>query len=296
MGKHRNKKKKRQDYLKKIYTKYILIAISVFAAFIGLIVFFKLPSLQPFRDSIFFDILIRLAPSGIVVYFAWFYRENLPLTVRIVSSLYVSLLWLPWVIESSQVLLLIDIIVFFIWLIYIGALLLIKKEKYLILNWETIFLGISVCISFKDYTFIDNSFPFWELPLIIAFIALIATIVLLVSEFFVPKDNRKSERIAWPILVAFFAFFLTWSIICNLNYALDFTEPQIYTATVVEKEIITHSRGRTSDYVFHLLVGERKIKMYVSQTEYYHYDENNNFPVKLYDGAFGEPFFISGNR
>jgi hypothetical protein len=78
---------------------------------------------------------------------------------------------------------------------------------------------------------------------------------------------------------------------------LDFEEREEFWAEIEEKDInITHTR-RTyrTDYYFYFDIDGKEVKMDVSEREYSFYEEGDYYPIRLYSGAFDDPFYFSGN-
>ena len=93
------------------------------------------------------------------------------------------------------------------------------------------------------------------------------------------------------------SFLITFSIPSHLNYLFDFEEPKEFWAKIEEKDIrIVHTRKRDSKYhYFYFNIDGKEIKMDVSESEYEFYEEGEYYPIKLYSGAFDDPFYFSGN-
>jgi len=88
---------------------------------------------------------------------------------------------------------------------------------------------------------------------------------------------------------------LMWCVACNMNYAFDRNLPIEYDTVIQEKDIKSTSRAGTR-YTFFLNLDNTLIKLNVSQSEYHAYEVGDSFPLKLYQGAFDDPFYISGNQ
>ena len=144
-----------------------------------------------------------------------------------------------------------------------------------------------------DYAFIDLGFsPLWVIPLIISLGASLFFILKCYSE---PLTTLK--RIGYILLCTFIVhgFIVTYAF--HLNYALDFSPPEEYSSVIVDKDRNTHigrqSRKLPTTYEFTIVADGKKYELAVTRDEYYRYDEGDTYDFYRYEGALGEPFFLS---
>ncbi len=278
--------------------KDIMMSLGLVVGSIGLMFLFNLPALQSVRDSLAFGIIIRTVFSLIPLYFTWIHKSKPePVIAKLLSTLVAISIWLPFLIQSSQAITLIDMVLFFLLLGYIIYLVLAKKTTFKVINFEAMYFGLLMLLMLGDYTFVDNSggIHFWQASLIVAIISGIISFVLLKKGVISLKYNRKSEKASVVILTFFAAFAISWATTSNLNYALDTQEPTEYIAIIEDKDMDLNSKS-ADEYELKLTFDGKTIELNVSQSEYYAYEIGDKFPIKLYKGAFNEPYYISGNR
>ncbi len=156
-------------------------------------------------------------------------------------------------------------------------------------------LGSSVGLLFRlDYAFIDLGFsPLWVIPFVIS-----VGVGIWAPTIWCDKSTRLHTRIGYIFLCAFLAFALTGPFTIHLNYALDFSPPQEYSSVIDDKELdmdirIGKEHKNPTTYKFTVMAGGKKYKLAVTRDEYYRYDEGDTYCFYRYEGALGEPFFLS---
>ncbi len=111
------------------------------------------------------------------------------------------------------------------------------------------------------------------------------------------KVGSIAVNVMFAILLGFvFGFFSAQS----LNYALDTSTPTEYEYQITDKTISSGHRRRgrsgSKSYYLWLETGEGEMKFSVTKGDYENYEIGDVYTVALYDGAFDEPYYISGNR
>ena len=156
-------------------------------------------------------------------------------------------------------------------------------------------LGSSVGLLFRlDYAFIDLGFsPLWVIPLVIS-----VGVGIWAPTIWCDKSTMLHTRIGYIFLCAFLAFALTGPFTIHLNYALDFSPPQEYSSVIDDKELdmdirIGKEHQNPTTYKFTVMADGKKYKLAVTRDEYYRYDEGDTYCFYRYEGALGEPFFLS---
>ena len=156
-------------------------------------------------------------------------------------------------------------------------------------------LGSSVGLLFRlDYAFIDLGFsPLWVIPLIISI-----GVGIWAPTTWCDKSTMLHTRIGYIFLCAFLAFAITGPYAVHLNYALDFSPPEEYSSVIVDKELDRDLRiGKEhldpTTYKFTVMADGKKYELAVTGDEYYRYDEGDTYYFYRYEGALGEPFFLS---
>ena len=153
-------------------------------------------------------------------------------------------------------------------------------------------LGSSVGLLFRlDYAFIDLGFsPLWVIPLVISI-----GVGIWAPTTWCDKSTMLHTRIGYIFLCAFLAFALTGPFAIHLNYALDFSPPQEYSSVIVDtysKLNLGRHDGPTT-YEFTVMADGKEYDLTVSRDDYYRYDEGDTYCFYRYEGALGEPFFLS---
>ena len=288
-------KKKKSQPLSAIITPLLYVPLCLPALFVFLYLA-NSPTLQPMRDSIFFSLLLDFVFSAVIIYFNWFRSAKIPIGGKRFSAVMILLFWLPYFIYSTQFLMIINTVFLLSFIVYILHIYLQRQKYYSVLNYEALYLGFCLFLNLENYSYVHHptSLHFWEFALIIAIVSSIVTVILLSNRI----ESRKvpyPNRLFLPFLVFCTAFALMWCVACNMNYAFDRNLPIEYDTVIQEKDIKSTSRAGTR-YTFFLNLDNTLIKLNVSQSEYHAYEVGDSFPLKLYQGAFDDPFYISGNQ
>lgn len=155
---------------------------------------------------------------------------------------------------------------------------------------EIMALFIYLTMRATRYSYIDISF--WQLSLAVGIPTGIA-----ITVKWLWKGTSAWGRIGWLLLTSFLAALTVWMGAMHLNYALDFGKPDTCDFVIEDKDMHRgHGRHRTTTYKFILVspTTSDRITLNVSSNEYRAYEIGDAYPVKRYDGAFDEPFYISG--
>ena len=145
-----------------------------------------------------------------------------------------------------------------------------------------------------DYAFIDLGFsPLWVIPLIIS-----TGVGIWAPTAWCDKSTMLHTRIGYIFLCAFLAFAITGPFAIHLNYALDFSPPKEYSSVIVDKELdrdlrIGKEHRAPTTYEFTVIADGKEYDLAVTRDEYYRYDKGDTYYFYRYEGALGEPFFLS---
>ena len=155
--------------------------------------------------------------------------------------------------------------------------------------------GSSVGLLFRlDYAFIDLGFsPLWVIPLVIS----IGVGVFSVTKW-CSKETKTLARIGYILLCTFLVSIILIPCALHLNYALDFAPSQEYASVIVDKDLDRDFRTRKqaprpTTYEFTVVADGKEYDLTVTRDEYYRYDEGDTYYFYRYEGALGEPFFLS---
>lgn len=249
------------------------------------------PELQSMRDSLAYQVVMKMIPTGVLLYFAWVAKSRPPRPGQIIMTLMAVIFWQSLIIPSRRMLLLSNMLLVFVGIGYLLYLWFRKDQINKPLLGATVVLGLMLMRFNMDYTFWDGKEHYWLISLVLALLVGAAGCYLMIKGLIVLKDDRISEKICWCFLVTFVAFVLFWTTANNLNYLLDFSQPQQCFMTIAEKDIDSSRSG--TYYEFALVYEGKEIELDVSQSEYYQYEIGDNFPVDLYQGFFGDAYYIA---
>lgn len=247
------------------------------------------PGLQSFRDTVYFDVLLRSGMSLPYLYFAFAHRNRPPRLGRALAVLTALVVWIPMMLNSRRVWMLIILLLTYADL---GAALwyrIFRRRCCTVLCVGAVHMGMMLLLGMKMRTDGIRGFPFWFPSLVIAVAAGWICVRLLWSGQVVLKDDRLSERIAVVIATFFVGFSLVWGSCICANYSLDTSSPKRFPAVLVEKDI---SGGRSTSYYIYVTVQGERLRFEVTQSEYYRADIGDEYIVERYQGFLGEPYHI----
>lgn len=263
-----------------------------FGAYLVFMILEFRPELQPMRDTVAYQIIGKMVPSGIILYFAWAAKNQPPRPGQIIMTLMAAAFWQGLLIPSQRLILLHITVLVFAGTGYLLYLMIQKKKNNEPLMFATMLFGIMLLQFMRDYTYVDGEDTrHWLISLILALVAGGAACYLIFNGYIKLKDDRMSEKVCWCIMAVLAAFILFWSTANNLNYMLDFSVSEQYQMTVTDKEII--STRNDTHYEFTLEYQEKEIGLNVPQSTYFQYEIGDSFPVELYRGFFGDPYYIA---
>lgn len=286
------KKKKRYRSKKHgsgLHWSWLLIG---FAAYILFMMLEFRPEFQPVRDTTLYKIIAKMIPSGILLYFAWIHKKHPPRPGQIIMTLMAFVFWQGLIIPSNRLILLHITVLVFAGTGYLLYLMIKKKKNNEALMFSTGFFSIMMLQFMRDYTYVDgNSMHHWPVALILALIAGGAACYLIFNGYIKLKDDRISEKVCWCIMALFASFIMFCATMNNLNYMLDFSISEQYQMEIKDKEVV--STNNDTYYKFTLSYKGEEIVLNVMQTTYFQHDIGNMFPVELYRGFFGDPYYIA---
>lgn len=259
-------------------------------AYMAFLVLENRPELQPMRDSMLYKLLWKAAYSSVILYFAWFSKLRPERPGQLIMTLMAFAYWQILFVPSQRLLLLHITLLVFAGIGYLLWLKIQTGKNNAPLSWTTVFMGLALMQ--VDYTYQDgNTGRHWEISLLMAVLAGAAAWYLIFNGILRLKDDRMSEKVCWCVVAAGAAFALSFFTANNLNYMLDYSLPEQYSMTIAQKDIQSSRSG--TDYEFLLTYKGEEIKMDVSQSIYYQYEVGDSFPVELYQGFFGDAYYIA---
>lgn len=217
-------------------------------------------------------------------------KKNSGVLATIITIVSIAALLLSYGYLSKQINILVQVALFLVLLFFFNLFLFTKREMNnlhtVVWLFEIFYLVIMQLINFSHYEFLSGYFtPFWEIPLLIG-TALGITVIVLIW-----KQSKFWGKLGYFILVVFITTALLASVITNLNYALDFSEPTKTVITIEDKDIDLRRKAPAS-YKFRFVKGSKKHYVEVPASVYNEYDVGDIYDLVVYNGAFGEEFYI----
>ena len=284
--KKQHRQNTRSDF---IFPWYWLLLI--FGAMLVLMFLMYRPELQSMRDSLGYQIVVKMIPTGVLLFFAWVAKSRPPKAGQILMTLMAVVFWLSLIIPSRRILLLSVMILVFVGIGYLLYLWFRSGKIHKPLLAATAFFGLMFMQFNMDYTFLDGKEHYWQISLVLALVVGAVGCYLMMKGMIVLEDDRISEKICWCFVATFAAFVLFWVTVTNLNYLLDFSQPQQCFMTIADKDIDSSRSG--TYYEFTLVYEGKEIELDVSQSEYFQYEIGDSFSVDLYQGFFGDAYYIA---
>lgn len=270
----------------------LLFIVLLLAGVIGAMLFLVHPSLQPMRDTLAYKIIGKIIITGLLLYFAWVAKSRPPRLGQIIMTLMASILWQGFLIPSERLVILNATVLTFVgfgYLLYLNVML-DKNNKPLC--WATVFLFFVLLLQMRYYTYLDGKTHYWVFSLVMALLAgIVACYFIHRGLRWLLDEDTVLERICVCFVVSFAVFMISWSTANNINYFLDFSEPEEYCMTIADKDIDSSRSG--TYYEFTLVYEGKEIELDVSQSEYYQYEIGDSFSVDLYQGFFGDAYYIA---
>lgn len=242
-------------------------------------------------ENVFIHLILTIilcVPSYLVIWVDWVPKES-----KIITSVSFAILMLAPIVFSHKIELLVDFVIsIFIISLMISCVKTKKTVNVFIWIFELVYVFCVFGTHFTNYAYVNLIFfPLWQVAVLVG---------LIIGIFYVVNDFRKKEGSFLSIVVGFGLFGLVFVFVgiffIHLNYALDFSEPQRYELIIEEKEYAPSSGGRysTPHYKFLFNLNGKEINLWVSSSEYEKYEVGDLYAIDLYNGALGEPFYISG--
>ena len=287
MAKKKQHRRNTRSYF--IFPWYWLLLI--FGAVLVLMFLMYRPELQSMRDSLSYQIVVKMIPTGVLLFFAWVAKSRPPKAGQILMTLMAVVFWLSLIIPSRRILLLSVMILVFVGIGYLLYLWFRSGKIHKPLLAATAFFCLMFMQFNMDYTFLDGKEHYWQISLVLALVVGAVGCYLMMKGMIVLEDDRISEKICWCFVATFAAFVLFWATVTNLNYLLDFSQPQQCFMTIADKDIDSSRSG--TYYEFILVYEGKEIELDVSQSEYFQYEIGDSFSVDLYQGFFGDAYYIA---
>lgn len=276
------------------------------AAFAGTLLLGR-PEVQLLRDSAAVTILGKVLISGGLLYFGWFAKSRPPYFGKILMTFMALSPWVRLIINSRRISLLYVTLLVFAGIGYQIYLCVhkdnnatkkrrnSKEENVSPLFLATLFFTFLFFVSARDYAFVEGDNHYLLIGFALALIVGVITGVWCMQAKVFVWQGKGQMIMACALMFIMATFIATGFFLVaatNLNYMLDFSRPEQYTLLVIDKDTDTHVKAPT-EYQLILLYEEREITMNVSLSEYQTYEIGDYFQVELYQGFFGDAYYIA---
>ena len=251
------------------------------------------PSLPIAADFILFALCIPLIICKWVCMKEFLFIDKLSATVTVIAAAFFALFF------KYKIAILADIIMFILILAFTSiAPRMYKKEGkpefelFDVTFWVLMYITILLSSLFRClmYSFTESVFiPF--LPAAIITGVLFGTLTTCLT---LKKRLTKDVRIKVFLLSSLLVAFVAWPFTAHLNYALDTSDPAQYYIKIQDKELSRKWRLPDS-YEFEFTVNDKTFSVDVPSSDYGKYEVGDTYLLYRYEGAFGVPFFITGN-
>lgn len=245
--------------------------------------------------------VVFLIYSAVVLYSA-FNRtkkeKRHPLSFKILMTCFAVIPWVGLLTGSGRIIVLIIVLLMLADIISVFYYNIVKKERYKILEYLVAWYGLLLGVSILDlYTFANEptNIHFWIPSVVLSVLAII-----LYTAYLIINSRKKQSKFTISdfgkvVLAALYTFFVVWTSICNLNFALDFSKPEKYSIPIIDKyeDISLVSQGvvKNSNIIVVEISG-KNVKMLVSAQEYDRYQKGDCITIDKYKGFFNDPYFI----
>ena len=250
------------------------------------------PSLQSVRDTLAFSIILKMIPTGLLLYFAWIAKCRPPKAGQIIMTLMASVPWQGFLFSSTRLVVLNATVLTFVGIGYLLFINVMQDKNNKPLCYATAMLSLVLLLQMQYYSYLDGKTHFWIVSLVLASLAGIAVYCLIHRGLnWLLDEDTILERISVCFIVTAIVFVLSWSTANNMNYFLDFSEPEEYCMTIVDKQMRSSRSGTYYELV--LVYNENEVTLGVSQSTYFQNEIGDVFSVALYQGFWGEPYYIA---
>lgn len=286
------KTKKRIKQRKKNYTKELFDSIWPFAAVIaGVFALALLERLLPPEADAWLTAAVKAVISAVLLVLLVFRwgpaKMPLPGILTVIAA--VLLLWMYLLPDHIEVLAK-------VFLIAAGCVLAViaqcrrvgfgREYAIMISFFALAVLQLTSGIEFQS----GAQFPYWLPALIAAALCSGLIAVLMGKDLLHLEDERTSECVCLVILAAAAAFVIVQYSAVGLNYALDTSAPETYTVQITDKDT-SSTRGSTTYYLT-ADSPDGELEFTVPGHTYRTVEEGDSVSLLLYDGAFGDPYYL----
>ena len=286
MGK--KKVKTESEWMNKVRSLFILSFVTIAARFI--LAEFVWSNGEDVLKHLILTIMCCIAPFLLIL------MEKISRKTKIFTASSFAVLMVAPIFLQNRLELFIDIVVgFVIFLVIIYFTKTKSSEISLIWIFDILYSLFVFVFGLFDYCFVESLKYAWKvLPVLSVILGIFVTVK------FYRKHTNFNGCIFYGVITTFFIFVVFFSLYVNLNYVLDFSEPQEVIVKIEEKQISRSSGSRRNIsflryYLIFYIDGE-DYKLPVSYKDYQYYQIGDSYNVDMYKGAFGDSFYMSGEH
>ena len=262
---------------------------------LGLFVYFLLPELSDFRNSIYGLIVYFLVLAGIILYVTLSRKISMPLLGKITVWVYGLLFLLSGIFDFGRI----EMLFFFIYAIINVCIAIYLYKKHGIAYKSVWLFGVfsylSTAFIVLRVKYLHNEFtsPFMWVAIIVSIIVFIPCLIYAI-KYYMPYREWEN-LIGVPLAALLLSFAVVWLTVSSMNVYLDTSDPTYEEYAIIDKDIIAGSRQATT-YELEVKKDDTTFTIGVSETTYYDYEINDTIKLSIYSGAFNEPYYIHENN
>ena len=261
---------------------------------LGLFVYFLLPELSDFRNSIYGSIVDFLILVGIILCVTLSRKISMPLIGKITVWGYGLLFILLSIFDFGRI----EMLFLFIYSVINVCITIFLYQKYgvayksiWLFGVLSYFTTIVVVLRVKYLHGEVNSTFLWS-AILVSIIIFVPCLIYGIRYFKLYRDWEK--LIGLPLVALLGGFVLTWLTVASMNVYLDTSAPTYEEYTIIDKDIKAGSRQVTT-YELEVKKDDTVFTIGVSEIAYYSYEVNDTIKLSVYNGAFNEPYYIHEN-
>lgn len=278
---------KSDNGIKEIIFWIVLVIIGVFS------IVCDTPKFTTGTGRIILLVIINLLITGLIIYFSFFCdkKNRVKGFLLILAVATIIFIWLRHFISLKAELTISAVL----------TVITVSCAVYRYLRFEQknkVLFGISIyyvlfnLMQAMNFSIIDNDSVILDIAIVLfAIICTLVSILLIIKNKYL-KDIGLANKIFLPFLVLLFSASISFSLIVNLNYSLDKSEPIVKSGTIVEQQLDSGYRRITS-FKFIIDIDGEEIYIEVPGDEYYSYKVGDTYEASFYKGFFDIPFYTA---
>ena len=270
---------------------FVITSLVILVVGLGLLIYYGLPKLSEFRNSIYGWIVDLSLLAVIILCITLSRKIGMPLLGKITVWCYCLLFILLSIFDLGKI----EMFFLFIYAVLnvcVTIFLYFKKGiayKSIWLFGALSYFSSIVVVLNVNYLSGDLVPAFMMIAIIVSIIAFTPCLIYGINQFKLYRDSEK--LIGLPLLALIGTFIFVWLTITAMNVYFDTSDPAYEEYIITEKYISSGSKQITT-YNLEVKNGDTVFKIGVSETSYYSHEVNDTIMLSIYDGAFNEPYYI----